>query len=176
MTIPIYLFGALTYILTVLTMDWIHFNKRSPFMVGFGLLSAVGYIILIASKTAGVKYFACFLTAPGIYILTGLNITWIGGNVKGRYKRAVAIAINQTLGNSGGVVAGQIYIAAEAPRYITGQAVSLAGISMAVTLTLGMALLLRTHNARKEKLLADGVTEDEDANLRDKSIHFKYML
>lgn len=55
-------------------------------------------------------YSACFLCASGVYILTGLHITWISSNVKGRYKRVVVISMNQTIGNAGGVVAGQIYI------------------------------------------------------------------
>lgn len=164
----------------VFGMDLFHYSQRSTFMLLGGLCTMAGYIILLSSRTIGVMYFACFLVATGIYILTGLNITWIGGNTKGRYKRAVAIGMNQTLGNAGGVLAGQIYIASEVPRYVTGQAVSLSMICMAIVGTLAMYTLLRVWNNQKAKKRAAGVSEDEPVEgskfLGDKSVHFKYML
>jgi MFS family permease len=145
-------------------------------MVVFGLFTVVGYTLLIACRTVGVLYFACFLCASGLYVIAGLNITWIGSNVKGRYKRAVAIGMNQTMGNAGGVVAGQIYIATDAPRYLTGQSVSLAAICLALAAIVAQYIVFRYKNAQKAKKLADGVQEDLDMEASDRSIHFRYFL
>ncbi|KAJ9138142.1 MFS general substrate transporter [Pleurostoma richardsiae] len=153
LTIPIYLWGAFVYLVTVQSMGLIRHERRSTYMLIFGVFTLVGYVLLITCRKAGVLYFACFLCASGLYIVTGLNITWIGGNVKGRYKRAVAIGMNQTMGNAGGVVAGQIYMATDAPRYVIGQS-----------------------NAQRAKKLADSVEDEPEMAGSDRSIHFRYML
>jgi hypothetical protein len=178
LTIPIYLWGAFIYILVVMSMDWFHYDQRSTYMIVSGLFTAAGYAILIGCSKTGVQYFACFLCATGLYLVTGLNITWIGSNTKGRYKRAMAIAMNQTLGNAGGVVAGQIYIATNAPRYITGHSVSLASICVAILGTILAYTIFRRRNMHKaKKSLESGAGGDGNSNaMGDDDIHFKYML
>lgn len=145
-------------------------------MIIFGLFTVVGYSLLIANRTVGVLYFACFLCASGIYIVTGLNITWIGSNIKGRYKRAVAIGMNQTMGNIGGVVAGQIYISSDAPRYIIGQSVSLAGISLALVLTVVLHVTFRYQNSRKARAISTSVQNEDGMEVSDKDVYFRYIL
>jgi MFS family permease len=158
-------------------MDWFHYTTRSTYMLVSGCFTLAGYAVLIGSNTVGVKYFACFLCTTGIYILTGLNITWIGSNTKGRYKRAVAIGMNQTLGNAGGVLSGQIYLATQAPRYIEGQAVSLSMFGVGMIVTIIMLLVLLARNAQKAKRLASGANDVPNGKfLGDDSIHFTYML
>ncbi|OIW22876.1 MFS general substrate transporter [Coniochaeta ligniaria NRRL 30616] len=176
LTVPIYLWGAVIYIVVVLSMDLINHHRRSTYILIFGLFTVVGYVLLIASRTVGVLYFACYLCTTGLYILTGLNITWIGSNVKGRYKRAVAIGMNQTMGNAGGIIAGQIYITSDAPRYIIGQSVSLAAILLALAATAALFMVFRYQNVNKAKKLADGVEDEDEAKASDRSIHFQYFL
>jgi hypothetical protein len=65
------------------------------------------------------------------YVFLGLSIVWINVNTGPYYKRATAIAMNQIIGNIGGVFAGQIYLAIGEPHYMTGQAVSFTACGLA---------------------------------------------
>jgi hypothetical protein len=49
-------------------------------------------------------YFSTFLIAPGVYIIVGLNVSWLLNSHAPYYKRATAIRMNQSIGNSAGVV------------------------------------------------------------------------
>lgn len=142
--IPIYLLGATTYFLAASLAD--RFPKKTLYMI---LLASVpiliGYIILLTDHRPPVKYMATFLLSTGGYIVPGLNITWLCSIDSPRYKRAVAIGLNQTLGNIGGVIAGQIYRDQDSPDYIIGHAVSLASLLFAASL-ISLIILLRKSN------------------------------
>jgi hypothetical protein len=54
-------------------------QKRGIFLVMAAIVTAVGYIILLAAANAhkpGILYFATYLVATGLYIGPGLNITY----------------------------------------------------------------------------------------------------
>jgi hypothetical protein len=128
-------------------------------MLFFGLFTLAGYSILLASKTASVLYFACFIVTFGGYVLLGPNIVWINVNTGPHYKRATAIAMNQTIGDIGGIFAGQIYLTKEAPHYITGQAVSLTACGLAWCGVWVMWYYLRRINGRREKKVQGGAVD-----------------
>jgi hypothetical protein len=70
------------------------------------LVTATGYAIYLGvpSGLRGVLYFSTFLIAPGVYIIVGLNVSWLLNSHAPYYKRAMAIGMNQSIGNSAGVV------------------------------------------------------------------------
>lgn len=61
-----------------------------------------GYILLATIPAVGGRYFALFVIAMGLYITPGLNVTWIGNNTQGHFKRSTAVGLNQLIGNSAG--------------------------------------------------------------------------
>lgn len=81
--------------------------------------------------------------------------------------------MNQTIGNLGGVIAGQIYLSREKPYYKTGHAVSLAGWGLSWSLTMLMWWILKRKNDQKSKKLSEG---EDDNGRGDDSLHFKYLL
>jgi len=62
----------------------------------------IGYILLATIPAVGGRYFALFIIAMGLYITPGLNVTWIGNNTQGHFKRSTAVGLNQLIGNSAG--------------------------------------------------------------------------
>jgi len=58
--------------------------------------------LLATVNSVGGRYFALYVVAGGLYITPGLNVTWIGMNTRGHYKRATAVGLNQLIGNSAG--------------------------------------------------------------------------
>ena len=170
LTIPIYVAAAIGIFFMAFLSD--RLQRRAPIMLIFSLFTVAGYSILLGNHTPAVNYFACYLVLFGGYVF-GLNVTWINGNTSPHYKRATAIAMNQTLGNLGGVVAGQIYLSSEKPYYTTGHSVALAGCCLSWFVTIVMWIMFKRRNERKERMVAEGV---EDKWSGDDSIHFKYLL
>jgi MFS family permease len=104
--IPVYSWAAGIYI----GISWFSdkYRRRAPFMIPAALVTAVGYAINLGSNSRGPLYFATFLIGPGIYIIAGINSTWVLNCHAGYYKRATAIGMNQSLGNCAGLVVSKI--------------------------------------------------------------------
>lgn len=107
LTIPVYIFGGLCFLCVAFVSD--RMSIRGPFVFLANLPGIVGYILLLTVDSNGVKYFATFLCAVSVYNGPGLNLTWLNVNVAPHYRRATSIGFQQSMGNSAGIVAGQIY-------------------------------------------------------------------
>ena len=103
LTIPCYAVGAITYILIARLSD--AQQLRGLYSVLFGVISVVGYGILISDSRSGVHYFGCFLVAMGLYVVVGLPLAWLPLNNPRYGKRTTAIALQLTLANSSGIMA-----------------------------------------------------------------------
>lgn len=97
LTVPPYFVAT---VLTFATAWGSHLlNRRALFIIIGAILAIIGYIILITSATTGVQYFATFLCAGGIYPATAITLSWPANNVSGQLKRAVACALQISVGN-----------------------------------------------------------------------------
>jgi MFS family permease len=178
LTVPVYIWASVVYITVAFASDKI--QKRAVFMVPMALITAVGYSLMlgVSMSSTAVLYFATFVTATGIYCVVGLNVTWIINSNAGYFKRATAIGLQQTIGNSAGIMAGQIYrISSSDGRYIIGHAVSL---SMIVTAAAGyflMFTLLRALNVKRDNMSIDERAREIDAGKKgDRHPDFRYTL
>jgi MFS family permease len=186
----VYLWGAIVYFTVAWWSD--RLQKRGIFLATTTMVTAIGYIVLLAianAKKPGALYFATYLVATGLYVGPGLNITyhspstplmssWLGANVAPHYKRSTAIGFQQTLANTAGVVAGQIYVKTQAPQYIVGHAVSLGSIAMA---NIGYWILiahLKRLNLKKDRIKQELEKEGKSTDMGegDLSLDFKYQL
>lgn len=75
LTIPCYFVGAAAYMAVATASD--RTQRRGLFCVLFGVLSVLGYAILLSDAPSGVHYFACFLVAAGLYVVVGLPLAWV---------------------------------------------------------------------------------------------------
>lgn len=92
----------MVYLVGALISD--KYSVRYWLIMPLGLVTAVGYIILIGVKTSvAARLTACFLAGSGIYIAVGLHITWLGQNIAGFRKRSTSVGMQQTFGNMGGM-------------------------------------------------------------------------
>src|ERR1700719_2767902 len=106
------------------------------------------------------------------------NNRWLGANVAPHHKRSAAIGFQQSLANTAGVVAGQIYAKTQAPQYITGHAVSLGCIAMAnIGYWIMMAHLKRLNvkkDHKKQELEKEG--KNSDVGEGDLNLSYRYQL
>lgn len=86
----------------------------------------------------------------------------------------MGVPLFTSLANISGLISSQIYPSTDGPRYVKGNAISL---SMEAIATMGIIviwLLLRSRNNKKDKLIAEGVTDNGQEG--DRALNFKYNL
>ncbi|KAL5358924.1 major facilitator superfamily domain-containing protein [Aspergillus floccosus] len=177
LTVPIYITAAIVAVGGAWLSD--RRRQRSPFILFFMSLIAIGFIIVIASSgrgVPGVVYFGVFLAVVGIYPAFPGNVTWLSVNLAGDYKRAAGMAIHIGVGNLSGAMASNFYREQDAPKYILGHALELgfcvAGIIAAVILRLGYQRI----NRKRDRMDISRYDPVEAARLGDRAPNFRYML
>jgi hypothetical protein len=178
LTVPVYIWASCVYIVVAFASDYFH--SRAFFMVPLALITSVGYALQlgVSMSSTSVLYFATFVTATGIYCVVGLNVTWIINNNAGYFKRATAIGLQQTIGNSAGIMAGQIYRIADADgRYVIGHGVSLVTITLAACGYATMYLLVSRLNKKREEMsIEERIREIDAGKMGDRHPDFRYTL
>lgn len=160
-------------------------RMRGPLILALLPLSMAGYILLLATNDAKLKYGATFLIALGMYPTAPCILALPINNTSGLCKRATVSALQLMIANSAGFVATFLYQAECAPRYVRGHSVALASLVCAWLL---IALNVwwcwsenrsrdagtRQHGwAEYQKLVDQGKTS---APIGDRSPHFRYTL
>ncbi|KAI8671946.1 hypothetical protein LRP88_03526 [Fusarium phalaenopsidis] len=169
LTIPVYVLGAIGFFTFAFLSD--KYQKCGPFILFTNSLGGIGYILLIAVKNNAVKYFATFVCTIAVYNGTGLNLAWLNVNMAPQYRRATAIGIQQTIGNSAGIVAGQVY---RKSPYMLGHGFSLGSIVVAnILVSIHLAYLLRS-NKEKAAILAGERPDNRKKTTGDRDLEFKY--
>ncbi|KAL6854856.1 hypothetical protein ACO1O0_005987 [Amphichorda felina] len=176
LTIPCYALGAISYLVVAYLSD--RTQKRAIFPVIFGIVCAVGYAILVSPASGNVKYFGCFLAAMGLYVVVGIPLAWLPSNNPRYGKRTVANGLQLTIGNSAGIPAPFLYKTRDAPRFVSGHAVSMALIAMSSVIYLLFWIYFRRQNQRKAEGKDDhkvqGMTEEEIEELGEHNPRFRY--
>ncbi|KAK8222118.1 hypothetical protein M8818_000288 [Zalaria obscura] len=103
LTIPCYALGAITYLVVARISDWK--QMRGPFACALGLVSIVGYAMLISDSSSGVHYAGCFLVAMGLYVVVGIPLAWLPSNNPRYGKRTTGTGLQLTIGNTSGIMA-----------------------------------------------------------------------
>jgi MFS family permease len=167
---------ALTYLVGALVS--MRYSVRYFVLLPLAIVTAIGYAVLIGyPPTVGGQLVGCFLAGAGIYICVGLHVTWLGQNVAGFRKRSVSVGLQQTIGNCGGVVAGQIYRSVDKPRYLIGHGVSLGFWMIAIAGMTAEYFIWRSRNAAREKMSAGEKDEIDVAGITgDHHYAFRYAL
>ena len=130
-------------------------GSRGIFNVGWMLLTAVGYVILIATDPVakpGVSYFALFLTVTGASPCISNTIAWSGGTFGPVYKRAAAMGFVFSCGNASGIISSLVYITTDKPHFYRGHGVCLAFALVAAGMSAFLVWDFKRENARRDKL------------------------
>jgi MFS family permease len=152
LTIPPYAFAFITTIGVATISERI--GHRAIPIIGSALFAIIGYIILLANadpvSRPGVSYLGTFFAAGGIYPATALALSWPAINVSGQTKRAVANAMQISIGNLGAVLGTQLYRANDGPHYIVGHSFALAYLVGEIVVSTVLYFLLKRENERRE--------------------------
>ncbi|KAM0269253.1 hypothetical protein ACHAQH_009802 [Verticillium albo-atrum] len=177
LTVPVYVWATVAYISIALASD--RFGLRSPFIIGACLALIMGYTMMIASTALGVRLAAVFVLGTGVYSTCGLCIVWLNSNFAGHFKRATALGIVYSVGNSSGIVVGQIFTASSAPRYLKGAHINAGFAACGIVLVILHVLALRHVNRKREQRLAARLptaVEQPKSDFSDYNDAFRYNL
>lgn len=192
LTIPVYVWGALVFIAVARISDRyrvrgavssLHslstYNTRlirrihKQAIICTNIVGIVGYILLLTVTTGGVRYFATFCCVTATYVGPGLNLAWLNANTAPHYKRAAAIGTQQSMGNSAGIVAGQVYRAAP---YVLGNAFSLGALCVSQIMIATLLLCLKRQNTAKQEIARGAMADQQEERSGDAALGFIYDL
>lgn len=150
LTIPPYVLGVILTISAALLSEKYH--RRAPFILTTSSFAIVGYIILLSSHRPAVSYVGTIFAAGGIYPSVALVLAWPANNVGGQTKRAVANAMQISIGNLGAVLGTQLYRTETSPRYYLGHSFALGYLVANLVVVSTLWIVLKRENNRREQL------------------------
>jgi MFS family permease len=183
LTVPIYVTAAILAIIVGYYAD--RATKRGGtrwrYIFGPMCLILVGFIMAIAGSAVGgvpgVVYAGVFIATCGIYPAFPGNIAWISSNLAGSYKRAAGMAFQIGVGNLGGAMASNFYRAQDSPKYLLGHGLEIGFVVAGLVAVLTLRMSYSKINSKREKSgEAEALTDEQLADLGDKSPSFRYNL
>ncbi|KAF8159420.1 MFS general substrate transporter [Crassisporium funariophilum] len=150
LTVPVYCFACLITCGVGFMAD--RWGRRAYFNMYTCTLGAVGYVILISSRSAALSYFAVYMAAGGIYPV--ICTSWVSNNVEGSYKRSVTLGMVIGFGNLNGA-----YRARDRPWYPLGLVLMYIAFGLIASTT--YLLLLKQENARRDRGERNEIIEDQ---------------
>ena len=198
-SIPIFIVAAIAALLVAWATDKL--KHRYAFTIAGVVVGGIGYVVLLCqgNVSVGVKYMACFFITTGGYMTQPVTWVWLNNvrplasplfplfstsysptqNMGGHYKRSIATALQIGLGNAGGIVASNVFITKQAPRYKTGYGTSLAMLLMCGVMCTVFFFGLKKENKRRDAGGRDYRFSKERAeleNMGDDHPDFRFTL
>ncbi|GAA5835461.1 hypothetical protein JCM11251_005240 [Rhodosporidiobolus azoricus] len=143
---PPYLASFLVIITCCYLSDRI--GDRSIFMIPLALIGGIGYIILATVESTGVRYFAIYLCACGIFPVIGLMLPFTASMHEDDSRRGAGFLILNLIGQCGPFLGTRMYPSSDKPYYVKGMAVSAAFMFFAAFLIASLRLILMYQNRR----------------------------
>lgn len=143
-----------------------------PFVAIPMIIVTVAYSVIIPlhgalASNKGVAYFAVVLAVIGIYPIQAAAASWNANNLAPSSRVAIGIALNNCVGNAGGIVGSFMYLQSEQPKYYTGFGLSLAFGATGLIVALLLEWIYIAANSRKAKIAEEAVIKYTDAELFD---------
>ncbi|KAK7056771.1 hypothetical protein VNI00_002488 [Paramarasmius palmivorus] len=173
-------------VLSIATATWasVKHNKRAVIIIISAFVAIVGYIILLAAKTPGAQYVGVHFAAAGVYTGNALLLSWPGENVSGQTKRAIAVAMQITIGDIGAIAGVLIYRPEfSGNHYRKPHIISIGYLLFAAVVSAYLWYWMSRENRRRERLLADksfgehaSLDEKQRWILGDRDVHYRYVI
>jgi hypothetical protein len=152
LTCPPYLVATFTSVMVSWSSGY--FNERTWHVTISKALAIVGFALACGTLNLGARYFAMILFVGATYGVNNINIAWTAATLgQTDEKKAVAIAITNTLGNIASVYTPYLWPDSDAPKFALAMYCSI-GFSVGVVI---LAWVMRIILVRENKkiLVAD---------------------
>ncbi|THU87407.1 MFS general substrate transporter [Dendrothele bispora CBS 962.96] len=151
MTIPIYGVAFVCIVAFCFASDIM--KERGNFITAASLLATVSFIICVAVDHGKAKYaFLCF-GVGGVYAACPLTLLWVSNVIaQPAEKRAVAIALVNSLGNSASIYGSFLWPTNTGPRFVQGFACTTAFLFVLAILAQVLKVMLRRYPRPEDNL------------------------
>ena len=153
LTAPPYFVSFLTCILSTWIAD--RTRQRGLVIIVLSCIGGIGYLVLATCKGVGVRYFAIFLAAIGVFPSISNILPWVLNNQGTDTKRGTGMALLQMVGQCGPILGTRLYPAKEGKLYVKGMAVCSAFMFFNALLALTLRTYLSWQNKRMERQEAE---------------------
>ena len=137
----------LSFLITVAT-PWIadRTQQRGLMVIILSLIGGIGYVLLAATETVGVRYFGVWLAAAGIFPAIANILPWTLNNQGSDSRRGAGIALLNLVGQCGPLLGTNVFPEDEEPRYVKGFAICAAFCFFNALLAITLRFLLVSKN------------------------------
>ncbi|KAF9048333.1 MFS general substrate transporter [Hymenopellis radicata] len=183
LTVPVYVFACIITCVVGFCAD--KYGRRGYFnlCVYYHLeasstdprtFSAIGYILLVASKNAALSYFAVYMATWYDYTLFKVpyHSAWVSNNVEGSYKRSVSLAMVISFGNINGAVSSNVYRARDKPWYPLGHGLVLMYIAFGFIFSVIYLIFLKRENNKRDRGERDEIIGDDTTTGHERNGRF----
>lgn len=170
------------------------FQQNLLFMICFVIPSIVGTVVLMTLTYTGLDpqsyeyklrrgvLLFCYYLTLSFWGVANLGLSLLTKNVGGQSKKSFVTATNFVGWATGNCVGPQVFLAKDAPRYLTAFGTHMGCYAALILLLVFMRLWLMKENKRKDKLIAEGKSladselkhAFEDLTDRE-NVNFRYM-
>ena len=155
-------------------------QQRGLVIMITSLIGTIGYVVLATVTTVGVRYFAVYLAAAGVFSTIPNILAWTlststkplspsfslplspqGPDVNANWNlldnqgsdtgRGTGLVIINVIGQCGPILGTRLYPAAQGPRYIKGMSVCAAFMFFAVAMAFALRMLLVWENRNLDR-------------------------
>ncbi|ORX89998.1 MFS transporter [Basidiobolus meristosporus CBS 931.73] len=170
LTAPPYALGFIFTIAMAFHSDYR--QERGYHVLGQSLLGALGYFLLLVLADTKALYAAASIATIGVFSCIPISLGWLSNNIHGSTKAATATALVISLGNIGGVIAGQLYRKEEAPHYIPSHTTNVCMLCLTAT----VSLLLRCYLSKQNRKTENATPEKAPGSGLSAVSNFRYIL
>ncbi|PBK97684.1 MFS general substrate transporter [Armillaria gallica] len=182
MTVPPNALASISIWLTV----WLSskYNLRAPFIIASAIVAIIAVPLTLTKITAGGQYTGVHFAAAGVYTGNALLLSWPGENVSGQTKRAIAVAMQITIGDLGAVAGVLIYRPEFASHnFRKPHIISIGYLLFAIAVTVYLWVWMSKENRQRALSLENkdlhkeiGLSEEERLKLGDRDVNYRYVL
>ncbi|KAJ5488212.1 Major facilitator superfamily domain general substrate transporter [Penicillium expansum] len=147
---PPYLAAAIFAISTGMISDRV--RTRSPFIVGFMLLTGAGIIMIGWGQNTACKMAGIYFAVIGNNCAIPTVLAFLSNNIVGSSKRQIAVPLQTSMGAIGGVFGSLVFRQQDYPGYRPGLYASIVCLAVCILITLSItAFFYRENKAADEK-------------------------
>lgn len=157
-------------------------QQRGLVLIITSLIGGIGYIVLATVTTVGVRYFAVYLAAAGVFSTIPNILAWTLNNQGSDTRRGAGLVIINVIGQCGPILGTRLYPTAQGPRYVKGMSICAAFMFFAAVMALALRILLVWENRKLDQRYDNKAGErrerDQGAGVavEDYGPKFRYVL
>lgn len=157
-------------------------QQRGLVLIITSLIGSIGYIILATVTTVGVRYFAVYLAAAGVFSTIPNILAWTLNNQGSDTRRGAGLVLINVIGQCGPILGTRLYPTAQGPRYVKGMSICAAFMFFAAVMAFALRILLVWENGRLDQKydIRSGEEKETDQGaavaVEDYGPSFRYVL